>query len=112
MPKFKLGQAVRVIHGSAEPFCGRIAKIEPKPLQFYRVEAQGKDGRTYSMTVEEGWLEADDRPEESCPDVAVQTSCLASSLKSLVFHLGGTHVAGMVDEAMRAARKGQVVKYE
>ena len=114
MPKFKLGQAVRVIHGSAEPFCGRIAKIEPKPLQFYMVEARDKDDRTYSMTVEEGWLE----PEE--PDMAwrktdkptLDTGAFAQSLKSLAFFLGGTHVAGLVEEAEQAAWKGQVVRYE
>ena len=87
MPKFKLGQAVKVVHGSAEPFRGRIAKIEPMPLQFYRVEATGKDGRAYAMTVEEGWLE----PEE--PDMAwrktdvptLDTGAFAQSLKSLAF---------------------------
>lgn len=114
MPKFKLGQAVCVVHGSVEPFRGRIAKVEPKPLQFYRVEATGKDGRTYAMTVEEGWLE----PEE--PDMAwrktdkptLDTEALAQSLKSLAFFLGGTHVAGLVEEAEQAAREGRVVKYE
>ena len=110
MPKFKLGQAVRVVHGSAEPFCGCIAKIEPKPLQFYRVEARDKNGRTYSMTVEEGWLEADLEPE--APSFADRATCLIDSLKSLVFFIGGTHVAVMVEEAERAARQGKVVRYE
>lgn len=36
---------------------------------------------------------------------------LVQSLKSLVFFIGGTHVAGWVEEAERAARKGKVVKY-
>lgn len=112
MAKFKLGQAVKVVHGSAGPLCGYIAKVEPKPQQFYRVEATDKDGRTFAMTVEESWLEADGKPEESCPATAFQTACLASSLKSLVFSIGGTHVAGWVDEAERAAREGKVVKYE
>ena len=114
MPKFELGQAVRVVHGSVDPFRGRIAKVEPKPLQFYRVEASGKDGHTYSMTVEEGWLE----PEE--PDVVwrkahvptLDTGALAQSLKSLCFHLGGSYVAQLVDEAEQAAWKGLVVRYE
>ena len=110
MPRFKLGQAVKVVHGSAEPFAGRIVKIEPKPLQFYRVEATGKDGRTYAMTVEESWLEPDEEPKK--PDFADRATCLIDSLKSLVFSIGGTHVAGMVEEAERAARQGRVVKYE
>ena len=108
MPKFKLGQAVRVEHGNAEPFAGRIAKIEPMPLQFYRVEAQDKDGRTFAMTVEESWLEPDEEPRDQVLDAV----CFAQSLKSLAFHIGGTHVAGMVEEAERAAREGRVVKYE
>lgn len=37
---------------------------------------------------------------------------LAQSLKSLCFAIGGTHVAGWVEEAERAAREGKVVKYE
>lgn len=37
---------------------------------------------------------------------------LVQSLKSLVFFIGGTHVAGWVEEAERAAREGRVVKYE
>lgn len=43
---------------------------------------------------------------------AMQSKCLAQSLKSLCFAIGGTHVAGWVEEAERAARKGRVVKYE
>jgi len=43
---------------------------------------------------------------------AVANKCLAQSLKSLCFFLGGTHVAGWVEEAERAARQGKVVKYE
>ena len=107
MAKFKLGQAVKVVHGSAGPFCGYIAKVEPKPLQFYRVESKDKDGRTFAMTVEEGWLEADNRP-----GFIDRATCLIDSLKSLAFHIGGTHVAGLVEEAERAAREGRVVKYE
>ena len=38
--------------------------------------------------------------------------CLVQSLKSLAFFIGGTHVAGWVEEAERAAREGKVVKYE
>ena len=37
---------------------------------------------------------------------------LVQSLKSLAFFLGGTHVAGWVEEAEGAAREGKVVKYE
>ena len=37
---------------------------------------------------------------------------LVQSLKSLVFFIGGTHVAGWVEEAERAAREGRIVKYE
>ena len=114
MPRFELGQAVRVVHGKEKPFRGCITEIKPRPLQFYRVEAQGQDGMAYSMTVEENWLE----PEE--PDVVwrkakvptLDTGALAQSLKSLVFFLGGSHVAGLVDEAEQAAWKGMVVKYE
>ena len=38
--------------------------------------------------------------------------CLVQSLKSLCFAIGGSHVAGWVEEAERAAREGRVVKYE
>ena len=109
MPKFELGQAVRVVHGNGEPFCGRIAEIhDPGPV-YYRVEDEYK-GLTYSMTVEEGWLEPDEEPK--APSYADRATCLINSLKSLVFSIGGTHVAGLVEEAERAARKGQVVRYE
>ncbi len=37
---------------------------------------------------------------------------LVQSLRSLCFAIGGTHVAGWVEEAERAAREGKVVKYE
>ena len=60
------------------------------------------------------------RPSElHCEDVtpemwaeAMQSKRLAQSLKSLAFFLGGTHVAGWVEEAERAAREGKVVRYE
>ena len=60
------------------------------------------------------------KPSElHCKDVtaemwedAMQNKCFAQSLKSLCFFLGGTHVAGWVEEAERAAWKGMVVKYE
>ena len=42
----------------------------------------------------------------------LDTDAFAKSLKSLCFFLGGTHVAGWVEEAERAAREGRVVKYE
>jgi hypothetical protein len=43
---------------------------------------------------------------------AMQSRCFAQSLKSLVFSIGGTHVAGWVEEAERAAKEGRIVKYE
>ena len=43
---------------------------------------------------------------------SVANKCLAQSLRSLCFAIGGTHVAGWVEEAERAAREGKVVKYE
>ena len=60
------------------------------------------------------------RPSElHCEDVtpemwadAMQSKRLAQSLKSLCFAIGGTHVAGWVEEAERAAREGRTVKYE
>lgn len=113
MAKFELGQAVRVIREGEKVFCGHIAEIHgPGPI-YYRVEDEYK-GQVFAMTVEENWLE----PEE--PDVVwrktkvptLDTGALAQSLKSLCFFLGGTHVAGWVDEAERAAREGRVVKYE
>ena len=118
MAKFELGQAVKVVHGSGEPFCGRITEITPSRV-FYRVEAQDKDGRPYAMTVEESWLEPEDEPEDEQELVwrkakipTLDTGALAQSLTSLCFALGGTHVAGWVEEAERAAWKGMVVKYE
>ena len=42
----------------------------------------------------------------------LDTDAFAKSLKSLCFFLGGTHVAGWVEEAERAAKEGKVVKYE
>ena len=107
MPKFEIGQAVRIVHGGAQRFAGCITKIEPPTPAYYRVEAKGTDGRTYSMTVEEDWLEADNRP-----GFIDRATCLIDSLKSLAFHIGGTHVAGMVEEAERAAKEGRVIRYE
>jgi len=115
MAKFELGQRVKVVHGSGEPFCGRIARVrDPGPV-YYRVEAQGKDGLTYSMTVEEGWLEPDEEPEmvwRKARTPFFDVGCLAQSLKSLCFAIGGSHVAGWVEEAERAAWKGMVIRYE
>ena len=42
----------------------------------------------------------------------IDTDAFAQSLKSLCFFIGGTHVAGWVEEAERAAKEGRVVKYE
>lgn len=57
--------------------------------------------------------------ELHCEDVtpemwaeAMQSKFFAQSLKSLCFAIGGTHVAGWVEEAERAAREGRTVKYE
>ena len=57
--------------------------------------------------------------ELHCKDVtpemweeAMQSKRLAQSLKSLCFAIGGTHIAGWVEEAERAAREGRIVKYE
>ena len=49
-------------------------------------------------------------PDAVLPPLAA--ACFAQSLKSLAFFLGGTHVAGWVEEAERAAREGKVVRYE
>ena len=38
--------------------------------------------------------------------------CLVQSLKSLCFAIGGTHVAGWVEEAERAAKEGRAVNFE
>ena len=111
MPKFKKGQTVRVMRGKEQVFNGRIGLvIDPGPF-YYRVESQGKDGTTYSITVEEDWLEPDGELKVAI-DFTAQATCLIASLKSLAFSIGGTHVAGMVEEAERAAREGRIVKYE
>ena len=60
------------------------------------------------VVIDGSCLEHEEEPKVSCLD----TACFAQSLKSLVFFLGGTHVAGWVEEAERAAREGKVVKYE
>ena len=55
------------------------------------------------------------KPEQAAGKTQTQTidaDAFAQSLKSLCFFLGGTHVAGWVEEAERAAREGKVVKYE
>jgi hypothetical protein len=118
MAKFELGQRVKVVHGGGEPFCGCITEINP-PKTYYRVEAKDEGGKSFFMVVEESWLEPDEEPEDA-PDVVwrkakiptLDTGALAQSLTSLCFALGGTHVAGWVEEAERAAWKGMVVKYE
>jgi hypothetical protein len=112
--KFELGQAVKVVHGSGEPFCGRITEITP-PKTYYRVEAKDEGGKSFFMVVDESWLEPDEEPEmvwrrAKIPNL--DTGCLAQSLTSLCFAIGGSHVAGWVEEAERAAWKGMVVKYE
>ena len=109
MAKFKLGQSVRVMRGKEQVFDGRIAEIhDPGPV-YYRVEDE-YEGDTFSMTVEEDWLKPDEEPKTI--SFADRATCLIDSLKSLAFHIGGTHVAGLVEEAEKAARQGKVVKYE
>ena len=111
MAKFKEGQTVRVTRGEYnESFYGQITEVRSKK-QFYKVEAKDDVGPFY-IVVEEECLEPEDKPEESCPANEVQMACLVSSLKSLAFSIGGTHVAGWVEEAERAAKEGRVVKYE
>lgn len=59
--------------------------------------------------------ESKQKPEQATGKSQTQTldtDAFAKSLKSLCFFLGGTHVAGWVEEAERAAREGKVVKYE
>ena len=109
MAKFDLGQRVKVMHGGEEPFTGCITEITP-PKTYYRVEAQGKDGMSYAMTVEESWLEQD--RELDGPSAIDRAECLISSLRSLAYSIGGTHIAGWVEEAERAAREGKVIRYE
>ena len=43
---------------------------------------------------------------------AVANKCLVQSLRSLCFAIGGTHVAGWVEEAERAAKEGRAVNFE
>ena len=59
--------------------------------------------------------ESKQKPEQVTSKAQPQTldtACFAQSLKSLCFFIGGTLVAGWVEEAERAAREGKVVKYE
>ena len=60
------------------------------------------------IVIEGGCLEHEGEPKVP----GLDTACFAQSLKSLVFSIGGTHVAGWVEEAERAAREGRIVKYE
>ena len=112
-PKFELGQRVRVVSRNIRPFSGVIEMIIPPEPAYYRVEAH-ENGHTYAMTVEESWLEREE-PEavrRKAHISTLDTGALAQSLKSLAFHIGGSHVAGMVEEAERAAKEGRTVKYE
>ena len=114
MAKFKLGQRVKVTHGSGEPFTGCITEINP-PKTYYRVEAKDEGGKSFFMVVDESWLEPDEEPEMVWRKTRApffDAGCLAQSLKSLCFAIGGSHVAGWVEEAERAAREGRIVKYE
>ena len=109
MPKFELGQAVRVMRGGDKVFCGRIVEIHNYGPVYYRVEDKYKD-QTFAMMVKETWLEPDVKPVTI--SFADRATCLIDSLKSLCFSIGGTYVAELVEEAERAARQGRVVKYE
>ena len=55
--------------------------------------------------------ESKQKPEQTQAPT-LDTDAFAQSLKSLCFFIGGTHVAGWVEEAERAAREGRVVRYE
>lgn len=56
--------------------------------------------------------ESERRERQARTSEAQINEMLVQSLKSLCFAIGGTHVAGWVEEAERAAREGKVVKYE
>ena len=56
--------------------------------------------------------EAERKERQARTSEAQVNEKLVQSLKSLCFFIGGTHVAGWVEEAERAAREGKVVKYE
>lgn len=73
------------------------------------VWAEGySDGLALTLARECGWtVERNEMRAE-----AMQSKRLTQSLRSLCFAIGGTHVAGWVEEAERAAREGKVVKYE
>lgn len=56
--------------------------------------------------------ESERRERQAQTSEAQVNEKLVQSLKSLAFFIGGTHVAGWVEEAERAAREGKVVRYE
>ena len=56
--------------------------------------------------------ESESRERQARTSEAQVNEKLVQSLKSLCFAIGGTHVAGWVEEAERAAREGRTVKYE
>lgn len=42
----------------------------------------------------------------------VQDACLIASLKSMLRAIGGTWIEAWIDEAVQAAKKGEVVRYD
>ena len=63
-----------------------------------------EESKRIERPLDEGWRKA--RVE------TFDATAFAQSLKSLVFFIGGSHVAALVEEAEQAAWKGMVVKYE
>ena len=41
-----------------------------------------------------------------------QDACLIASLKSMLRAIGGTWIEAWIDEAVQAAKKGEVVRYD
>ena len=42
----------------------------------------------------------------------VQAACLIASLKSMLRAIGGTWIEAWIDEAIAAAKKGEVLRYD
>ncbi len=56
--------------------------------------------------------ESERRERQAQTSEAQVNEKLVQSLKSLCFAIGGSHVAGWVGAAERAAKEGRTVKYE
>lgn len=56
--------------------------------------------------------ESERRERQARTSEAQVNEKLVQSLKSLAFFIGGTHVAGWVEEAEKAAREGRTVNFE